>query len=155
MSMRKENNILREEKRNVWKVLLAFTIVFTVISGLNLSMGISAVENSSPQLSIESISGGFGTHTTIKNIGDTAAHDVTWNTTIDGDNVMRGDKIMPPIPVISTLNPGESVKVSSWKYDYTFGFGEINITVGTNCNEQVSDQKSKQAMLIGFYIIMS
>jgi len=153
--MKQENGVLKKEKRNVWKVLLSFTIVFIVISGLNLSMGISAVENSSPQLSIESISGGFGTHTTIKNIGEGAAHDVTWNTTVNGDNVLRGDKIIPPIPVISTLNPGESVEVSSWKYDYILGFGEINITFGTNCNEQASDQKSKQAMLIGVYIIMS
>ncbi len=153
--MKTGNKSIKREKRHVWKLLLIFTIVFTVISGFNLSTELSAVENSSPQLSIESISGGFGTHTVIKNTGDSTAHDVRWNTTVIGDNLIRGDKIIPPIPIIAELNPGESVEVSSWKYDYTLGFGEINITVNTNCDEQATDQKTKQGMLIGFYIIIS
>ncbi|MBS3748218.1 MAG: hypothetical protein KGY67_00780 [Candidatus Thermoplasmatota archaeon] len=152
--MKTGNKIFKKEGKYVWKVLLISTILFTVISGFNLSSEISAVENSSPQLSIESIYGGFGTHTVIKNIGDSPATDVTWNTTVKGNTVIRGDKIIPPIPVITTLNPGESVEVSSWKYDYILGFGEVDITVGTSCNEQATDQKTQKGILIGVYIVM-
>lgn len=147
--MEKTSKIEQIKMSNLWRFTLMLIAVSIVIAGFNFTSTSEQANDSKPNLKIEEISGGFGITTVITNIGDATAHEVRWNTSIQGDFVIRGDKIIPPRPIVPMLDPDESVTVSSWKYDYILGFGEINVTVGTTCDEQVQDQETADGFLLG------
>lgn len=139
----------------MWKFTIMLIVISMIIVGLNVLAKPNEMSDSEPDLEIDRISGGFGIHTVITNVGDAAAHEVTWRSTVTGDLVFRGDEIFPPKPVVPVLNPGDSIAVSSWKYDYIFGFGNVQITVSTDCDEQASDQKTQDGFLLGPYVGIS
>lgn len=150
MKMRRNKKLVR--KNNRWKYVTIPLLLFVLVLGSSSIIGVEPNESAQPQLEIEQITGGFGVNTVITNVGNTSAHEVRWNTTVDGEFVIRGNSIIPPIPIVTDLKPGESISVSSWKYDYIFGFGNASVTVATSCKEGMTDQETKEAVLYGFLI---
>jgi hypothetical protein len=74
-----------------------------------------------PQVVIESISGGIGVTTVIKNIGDAPAENFDWSIIIEG-NILRSNKT---ITGTATLPPGFSMSIQR----FIVGFGAVTVTV--------------------------
>jgi len=78
-----------------------------------------------PIISIESITGGFGITTVIKNIGSVDANNIDWSISFNGGTFFGGDNS----GTIDTLAVGQTVQIKS-KFLIGFGNTEITINVG-------------------------
>jgi hypothetical protein len=78
-----------------------------------------------PIINIESITGGLGITTVIKNIGSVDANNIDWSISFDGGTFFGGDNS----GTIDTLAVGQTVQIKS-KFLIGFGNTEITINVG-------------------------
>ncbi len=76
-----------------------------------------------PLLYIDTISGGFGVHTSIMNVGTAQATNINWTITITGKTIIIG-KITTDVQ--SQIEPGTSAKIHS---RFILGFGRANLTI--------------------------
>ncbi len=104
-----------------------------------------------PELVIEEVSGGFGVTVVITNVGDEAANDVFWSIELDGSFILVGGTTSCPV-VIPSLPAGESIVISSWDDQFTFGFGRTNIDVMVRTDEGLEIDKTVEGFAFGFYI---
>lgn len=79
-----------------------------------------------PLLYIDTISGGFGVHTAIENVGNAAATNINWTINLTGKLIVLGRITNGVIPVIE---PGESTQIHS---RFILGFGRTNITIAAD-----------------------
>jgi len=84
---------------------------------------VATITAAQPQLSIESITGGFGIKAVIKNTGTAAATNVAWKIQLTGGIILIGKT---KTGTIATLAPGATTTV---KDPLVFGFGKTTITV--------------------------
>lgn len=97
-----------------------------------------------PELEIMSISGGLGVKTTIKNTGDVAATNVTWNISVTGGLLGRIDKTVGD--TITSLAVGE--ESDPLNTGIFFGLGKITIEVTATCDEGASDEGTEDGTQI-------
>ena len=81
------------------------------------------------------MTGGFGVHAMITNIGDAPAKDLTWEIELEGEYIITNNGPIPPWPVIPELPAGESIIVDSWRNSFIFGFGDVEITISAYCQD--------------------
>ena len=98
-----------------------------------------------PFLSVEKIQGGVGATATITNTGTAPATNVQWTISLNGLVFLGGEKT----GTISTIAPGESVKVKS---GFPLGFGPVDVTVSVQSAEGVSASKTASGTLLLFYL---
>jgi hypothetical protein len=98
-------------------------------------------EVSIPIIEIDSITGGFGVSTVIKNIGNADAQDIDWSISFDGGTFFGGDNS----GTIDNLAAGESFTVNS---KFLIGLGSTDITVNVG---GITETKSGTVLL--FFIL--
>jgi len=99
-----------------------------------------------PNLIIDTITGGFGVATTVKNNGTVDATNVTWNISLSGGIILIGKQ---KTGTISTLAAGETATIKS----FIFGFGKSTITVHAVCDEGSSAEKSANGFVFLFLVL--
>ena len=90
-------------------------------------------DNYSPEVVVESISGGIGVSAVIKNDGNATATNFDWSITTDGTVFIGKEKTG-----IATLEPGESTTI---KTGLMLGFGAITVTVKADTATKSQDFK--------------
>ncbi len=98
-----------------------------------------------PDLVIESISGGLGVSANIKNQGNAEATDVDWAITLDGTVFLGGESSGN----IASIAPDESVTIKS---GFPLGFGDINIAINAESAEGATASASATAKLLLFFV---
>jgi hypothetical protein len=91
-----------------------------------------------PLLYIDSISGGFGVHSTIMNVGTAPAQNINWSINISRDKLFLGGISTGVIP---SIDPGASAVIKS---RFILGFGSHNITI-------TADTRTKTAVATLFF----
>jgi len=76
-----------------------------------------------PLLYIDTISGGFGVHTSVMNVGTSTATDINWTIAVTGKTIFIG-KISTG--VLAQIEPGTSAQIHS---RFILGFGAANLTI--------------------------
>ncbi|UCB57916.1 MAG: hypothetical protein JSV67_04715 [Thermoplasmatales archaeon] len=115
-------------------------VVFTDTRNGNKDIFFAPLEAiATPEVVIETISGGIGVSATIKNIGDAAAENFDWSITADGLVFLGKEK-----SGIATLGPGDSMTIST---GFMLGFGGIDITVTAD-----AATKTASATLLLFFV---
>jgi hypothetical protein len=106
----------------------------------------SALEVTSPELSIESIKGGIGVKATIKNIGDAPATNVVASMTVKGGllGMINKDKNVTE----TSLAVGDEFNINS---GLIIGIGKITVEVAATCDEGSSDSETKTGRQILFF----
>ena len=105
-----------------------------------------------PELSIESITGGFGVTSVIKNIGYADATNITLNITIEGGLIIK-------LPIINyeieSLEANESMGITMQVFGIGLGiFTPIpEMTIGVECDEGSKDESSVEAKI--FFILVT
>jgi hypothetical protein len=94
-----------------------------------------------PIITIESITGGFGITSVIKNSGSLDASDIDWSVSFDGGTFFGGDNS----GTIDTLAVGETVEIKS---KFLMGFGNTEITVNVG---GITEIKSGKVIL--FFVV--
>ena len=98
-------------------------------------------------LEIRPITGGlFKIKTSIRNDGEAPLSDITWWMTLDGGLIMLGQEASG---TIESLDVDESVEISS---NFIFGLGKTECTVFAESSGGISDQRTKSATILLFYI---
>jgi len=103
------------------------------------TLKITESHTQSPEIVIESITGGIGESAVIKNIGDATADNFDWSIVSTGAVFIGGEKTGT-----TTLTPGESVTI---KTGLMLGFGPIAITVTAD-----TATKTTNAKLLLFFV---
>jgi hypothetical protein len=97
-------------------------IVFTDTRNGNYDIYYASFEaKPTPQIVIDSISGGFGVTAVIKNIGDAPSETFNWSITAEG-NILKGGV---PLTGTGSLPPGVSMGIKR----FMVGFGAVTVTV--------------------------
>ncbi|VVB61857.1 Uncharacterised protein [uncultured archaeon] len=96
---------------------------------------------SAPIITIESIAGGLGITTAIKNIGSADANNIDWSISFDGGTFFGGDNS----GTISILAVGDTVEIKS---KFLMGLGKTEITI--NVGETI---ETKSAKLLLFFVV--
>ena len=104
-----------------------------------------------PKLTIESIAGGKGITTVIKNVGDGDATEVKWKITIDGGFIILTKEESGKIPTIAA---GKSAEVNMSVLGFGLGiiFDMPTITVTAECSEGSSADKNATAKILFSYV---
>jgi hypothetical protein len=97
-------------------------------------------EVATPIIAIESITGGIGITTIIKNIGSADASNIDWSISFDSGTIFGGDNS----GTIDTLKTGKTVEIKS---KFLIGFGNTAITINVGGITQ-----TKNAKVLLFYV---
>ena len=148
-----------EEQNPVWTYTgegiytVSLTVSDGTISDKETKVDYITVLPAEVLLEIGNITGGKGVTVAIKNVGDGDVTNVKWNITIDGGLIIiprtdSGD--------LGTLAPGQSANVTFGPMG--IGLGIITampkITVGVECAEGSSIEKSADARIILFFVMI-
>jgi hypothetical protein len=139
-------------------VLLAGTLF--VIPGLSLESTLknqdlqtastinpSLASNDSPVLQIQDITGGFGVHGYIHNLGSGNATNVSWSIVFNGGFVLFGRQTSDLIPGVDNET---AVLISS---GWVFGFGRPTVTFTVTCDEGSSASVNVTGTLLAFFYV--
>lgn len=99
-----------------------------------------------PELSIESIAGGFGISAVIKNVGEGDATDVNWTISLDGGLILLGKETSD---IITVIQPDNEETVSAM----VFGIGKSTIVITAESAEGVSVEETASGLVILFFVL--
>ena len=99
-----------------------------------------------PDLTIESITGGFGATATIKNIGEVDATAVNWSITFDGGIIFIGKETTG---TIASLPPEDEETISA----FVAGFGKSTITISATSAEGASVNQTASCFVLVFFVL--
>jgi hypothetical protein len=100
-----------------------------------------------PVLEIGTIIGGFGLKSSVKNIGEVAAINVTWTITIDGKLVFVGKSSDGTFMTIAAEGE-ETIKTV-----FILGFSKINIVITAKAQNALEVSATKSALLLGPFVV--
>jgi hypothetical protein len=100
-----------------------------------------------PVLEIGTIIGGFGLKSSVKNIGEGAAINVTWTITIDGKLVFVGKSSDGTFMTIAAEGE-ETIKTV-----FILGFSKINIVITAKAQNALEVSATKSALLLGPFVV--
>ena len=109
--------------------------------------GTITIGDALPELTIKSISGGFGITAIIENIGDANATDVNWNITLEGGLIVLGNMTTGKITNIQVGNE------TTIKSSLIFGIGKSIITVFAECAEGARDKGTANGFVIACFVL--
>jgi len=101
-----------------------------------------------PELEIGTITGPIGVKTTIKNIGNAPATNVSWEITLDGGTILLGKT---KTDTIASLAADGSAEI---KIPFVLGIGKTVITVTATCDEGPTASKDQNATVLLFFVLI-
>ena len=106
-----------KKRKNILKVGLILCPLLLLLS--------ASIASAIPVLEISNITGGFGVHATIKNVGSTKSRDVNWRITFTGGIILypQGRETKG---TIDAIEPGDEVIINSPVFGFAGDLGIIN-----------------------------
>jgi hypothetical protein len=101
-----------------------------------------------PALEIGPITGPIGVKTTVKNIGNAPATNVSWEITLEGGFILVGKT------KADTIGPLAADGSAEVKIPFVLGFGKTVITVTAECNEGKTASKAQNATVLLFFVLI-
>jgi hypothetical protein len=99
-----------------------------------------------PELTL-TVTGGLGVSGTITNTGMTNLTHIAWSITLDGSLIFMGKS------TTGTMTGIQGGGEKPIKSKLIFGFGKTNIVVSATCDEDVSAEVTKTALVLGPFVI--
>ena len=100
-----------------------------------------------PVLEIGDVTGGFGVKTSVKNTGEAAATNVDWEIALDGKLIFLGKSTTNTIASLA-VGADEAIKSK-----LIFGIGKTNIVISATCDEGVTAEVTKTALVLGPFVL--
>ena len=114
---------------------------------VDLIFGMDVTSVPTPELEIQTISGGFGVKAVIANVGDIDATDVDWSIALEGGLIILGGE---KTGTEASIPAGETANIAS---GLVFGFGKPTITVMAESAEGATAEGTASGLVILFFVI--
>lgn len=124
----------------------ASTLLAGVKNEFNFALGGTIA--TAPVLEIETIKGPIGVKATIKNTGDAAATNVSWNIAFTGGTIFFGGAKNGTIASIDAAGG-----IGTAKIPFVLGFGKSVIGVSVTCDQGASASKEQNATVLLFLVL--